>query len=66
MNRASITSALDALETAYEDILINVPPGTPGKIEAVTKIRDIATRMIFEFAHHNRIHNEFPDSITAA
>jgi hypothetical protein len=52
MNKSCVTGAINALETAYHYILVNVPPGTKGKLEAVEELRQNATRMVYEYAHH--------------
>jgi hypothetical protein len=55
MNKACVTGAINALETAYHYILVSVPAGTKGKLEAVEELRQNTTRMVYEYAHHKPI-----------
>ena len=53
MNRACVTATIDAMEEAYAYILTTVPPGTPGKIDAVMRLRNNADNLFVAYANHN-------------
>lgn len=57
MNRESVKRTIEALEEAYYHILTTVPPGTPGKIDAVMRLRNNAENLFVEYANHN-IHRD--------
>ena len=40
------------METAYLDILVSVPPGTPGKLDALEKLRKSAHELYVSFSTH--------------
>lgn len=54
ITRSCISDALQKIDADIEYILENVSPGTPGKIEAVMKLRNAAERMVFDYAHRSR------------
>jgi len=59
MNRASVTRRINLMETAYLDILVSVPPGTPGKLDALEKLRKSAHELYVSFSTNNsRIYSE--------
>jgi len=63
MNRACVTQTINAMEESYYDILVSVPPGTPGKLDALEKLRKSAHELYVSFSTQNqRIHHECIDS----
>jgi hypothetical protein len=64
MSRDQVKAAIDAMEEAYEYIILNVPPKTKGKVDAVMRLRNNAHNLFVDFANHNisRIHHECTDS----